>query len=95
VSEIAMAGSRTVSATEFKAKCLDILDRVGSRELERVVITKRGVAVAVLVPPPAPATQVEQLPGFLRDSVIIPPEVDLTAPVLDEPFAAEQGNIHR
>jgi integrase len=27
-----MAGSRIVSASEFKAKCLDILDRVGRRE---------------------------------------------------------------
>lgn len=90
-----MAGSRTVNATEFKAKCLDILDRVGSRELDRVVITKRGVAVAVLVPPPAPAAQVEQLPGFLRGSVVIPTDTDLTAPVLDELFAAEQGDIHR
>jgi hypothetical protein len=37
-----MARSRTLSATEFKAKCLDILDRIGRRELEEVVITKRG-----------------------------------------------------
>jgi hypothetical protein len=33
-----MAGSRTVSASEFKAKFLDILDRVGRREFEQVVI---------------------------------------------------------
>jgi prevent-host-death family protein len=90
-----MAGSRTVNATEFKAKCLDILDRMASREFDRVVITKRGVAVAVLMPPPSSAAEIEQLPGFLRDSVVIPPEIDLTAPVLDEPFAAEKGDVHR
>jgi prevent-host-death family protein len=89
-----MARSRTLSATEFKAKCLDILDRVGRRELEEVVITKRGVAVGVLVPPPAQAAEVEQLPGYLRGSVVIPPEIDLTAPIADEPFAADQGEIH-
>ncbi len=90
-----MAGSRIVSASEFKAKCLDILDRVGNRELERVVITKRGVAVAVLVPPAAEAAQVERLHGFLRGSVVIPPEVDLTAPVVDEAFVADRDEIHR
>ena len=35
------------------------------------------------------------LHGFLRGSVVIPPEADLTAPVTDEVFAAEAGKIHR
>jgi prevent-host-death family protein len=90
-----MADHRVVSASEFKAKCLDILDRIRSRELERVVITKRGVAVAVLVPLAAKAAEVERLHGFLRGSVVIPPEIDLTAPVADEAFAADQDEIHR
>jgi hypothetical protein len=41
---------------------------------------------------PAP---VGGLHGFLRGSVVIPPEVDLTAPVTDEVFAAEEGKLHR
>lgn len=89
-----MPATQTISATEFKVKCLDILDRIKSRELERVVITKRGRVVAVLVPPADEAAQVRQLHGFLRGSVIIPPDVDLTAPVLDEPFAAEEGDLY-
>ena len=91
-----MAASRIVTASEFKAKCLDILDRIRSKELERVVITKRGVPVAVLVPPPADAAEVARLHGFLRGSVIVvPPDIDLTAPVADEAFAADEGAIHR
>ncbi len=90
-----MAGSQILSASEFKAKCLEILDRVGRRELAQVVITKRGVAVAVLVPPPAAAVEVERLHGFLRGSVVIPPDIDLTAPVADEALAADEGEIHR
>jgi prevent-host-death family protein len=38
-----------MSATEFKAKCLAVLDRVHTRQ-ETVVITKRGRVVARLVP---------------------------------------------
>jgi prevent-host-death family protein len=44
-----------VPATEFKAKCLQLMDRVAERR-ETFVITKRGRPVAKLVPadPPAP-----------------------------------------
>jgi prevent-host-death family protein len=89
-----MAAHRIVSASEFKAKCLDILGRIRSREWERVVVTKRGVPVAVLLPPPAEAIAIERLHGFLRGSVVVPPEVDLTAPI-DEASAADDGAIHR
>jgi len=41
---------------------------------------------------PAP---VGGLHGFMRGSVVIPPEVDLTAPVTDEVFTAEEGKLHR
>jgi prevent-host-death family protein len=81
--EVSMPGCRTVSASDFKAKCLKILDRIHSRELERVVVTKRGVPVAVLVPPPVDALEVERLHGFLRGSVVVPPGLDLTAPIAD------------
>lgn len=38
-----------IPATEFKAKCLDLMDRVAERH-EIYVITKRGKPVAKLVP---------------------------------------------
>lgn len=84
-----------ISATEFKAKCLDILDRISERQLESVTITKRGMPVAMLVRLPAQIEQVGQIHGFLRGSVIIPPDVDLTEPVIDEEFAADNSELHR
>ena len=89
-----MASSEIVSATEFKAKCLEILDRVSSRQVERVIITKRGNVAAVLVPPDATAEQVKQLHGFLRGSVKIPADLDLTKAVSDQHFVAEEGELH-
>jgi prevent-host-death family protein len=89
-----MSTALTISASEFKAKCLDILDRVADRTLERVVITKRGRVVAMLTPPEDTATAVRQVHGFLRGSVAIPPGFDLTAPIADETFAAEHGVLH-
>lgn len=41
---------KTVSATEFKAKCLAILDEV-NRTGEPVTVLKRGKPVAQLLPP--------------------------------------------
>lgn len=44
-----------VAATEFKARCLELMDRVAERR-ETYIITKRGKPVAKLVPadPPRP-----------------------------------------
>lgn len=89
-----MATSQTISASEFKAKCLQILDRLGTRKLDRVVITKRGKPVAVLTPPEADAVAVHGIHGFMRGSVTVPQGLDLTAPALDEPFGAESGALH-
>ncbi len=42
---------RTVSATEFKAHCLALMDEV-ARTGDEIVITKHGKVVAKLVAPP-------------------------------------------
>ena len=41
--------SKQMSAAEFKAKCLDVLDQVAEHR-ESVVVTKRGKPVARVVP---------------------------------------------
>ena len=81
--------TETISASEFKAKCLSILNRLASHELKRVTITNRGQPVAVLTPPERQADAVRGIYGFMRGSVIIADDVDLTDPVLDEPFTSE------
>jgi antitoxin (DNA-binding transcriptional repressor) of toxin-antitoxin stability system len=88
-----MAATQTISASEFKAKCLNILDRLDKHELDRVIITKRGRTVGVLLPPQTVAVQ--DLYGSMRGSVIIPEGFDLTEPVFDEPFDAAEGILHR
>ena len=91
---LAMDTTQTISATEFKAKCLDILNRLSARKLTRVMITKRGRVVAVLTPPLDDAAAVRALSGCMSGSVIIPPGVDLTAPT-EEVWDAESGVLHR
>lgn len=89
MSEIA-----SISASEFKAKCLDILKRLDQHEFERVVITKRGRPIAVLTPVESEASAVAAIYGFMRDSVVGTQAIDLTEPILDESFGAAEGQVH-
>jgi hypothetical protein len=86
--------TQTISASHFKARCLEIFDRLADRSLERVTITKRGRVVGVLLPPDTEVDAIRQLHGFLRGSVVVPPGIDLTEPISDEPFGAEDGILH-
>jgi prevent-host-death family protein len=70
-----LAMSRVIKASEFKAKCLAVLDEV-ERTREPVVITKRGKPVAQLVPH---VTVKTKLWGLLKDELFI--EGDIISPI--------------
>jgi prevent-host-death family protein len=84
-----------IAASEFKAKCLELMDRLAARKLDRIVVTKRGRPVAVLSPPPTPEEVADAFFGFMKGSVGAPDDFDFTAPVLDEPLDAAEGILHR
>ncbi len=90
-----MPDTHSISASDFKATCLDIIKQLGDGTLERVVITRRGKPVAVLTPPVSHADSVRNLHGFMRGSVAFPEESDATQPALDDRFDAEDGILHR
>jgi prevent-host-death family protein len=71
---MAMSRPRAVSATEFKARCLGLLERV-ARTGEPLVVTRRGRPVAKVVPVEVPA------PRHLRGSVTV--HADVVGPILD------------
>ena len=66
---------RTIKASEFKAKCLKIMDEVAATG-EPVVITKNGVPITQLVPA---RRRPETLFGALKGSLAT--RGDITAPV--------------
>lgn len=57
--------TRTISATEFKARCLELMDDVATRRVTYVV-TKRGVPIAELVPTAAPSVSPI---GFMQGTI--------------------------
>ncbi len=88
-------GALEIAASEFKAKCLDLMDQLAARKLTRIVVTKRGRPVAVLTPPPTRGEVAEGLFGCLKGRMVAPTDFDFTAPVLDEPLDAAEGILHR
>lgn len=79
---------REMNASEFKAKCLAVLDEVQATG-EPVVILKRGKPVAELIPPLPPAEGYAQ--DALRGSVKI--RGDVLEPVLPaDAWEAEGGD---
>jgi prevent-host-death family protein len=79
-----------IPATEFKARCLELMDRVAERR-ETFVITKRGKPVAKLVPMERKTK--DTIFGCLRDkgsitgdiiSPVLPPEAWETLNEWDE-----------
>lgn len=92
----------TLNVTEFKAKCLGVLDRLSRGELSRVTVTRRGRPVAIAHPPPTPAA-VPTLETFdweawraeLRAIDLgLPADFDWTQPILDEAVLDEwEANI--
>ena len=67
----------TVPATEFKAKCLELMDRVAQRR-ETFVITKRGKPVAKLVP----VDRKSKEPLFGRLRYLVEEAGDIMGPVV-------------
>jgi len=68
--------TRTISAAEFKATCLDLLDRVAETGLN-VVITKRGRPVARVMPM---VNKPRRLVGAMKDEIEI--RGDIISPLL-------------
>jgi prevent-host-death family protein len=63
---------KNIPATEFKAKCLDLMDRVAEKR-ETFIITKRGAPVAKLTPVDAKAK--DTLFGCFRSQLAIAGDV--------------------
>ncbi len=84
ISESAM---RTMKASEFKAKCLAVMDEVAATG-EPVTITKNGKPVATLVPPGAEQAKVTSLFGLHRGQIEI--LGDIISPVGEDEWEALQ-----
>ena len=77
---------QTISATEFKARCLKLLDEV-ERTGEPLTITKRGRPVAQLVPP------VPREKGYPQDT--LRGSVRILGDIISPPLPPEAWDANR
>ena len=75
-----------INVTDFKAKCLALFKELEARRYTKVVVTRRGKPIAELAPA---QTEVPDPYGCLAGRAIIPRELDLTSPILEDVPEAE------
>lgn len=73
--------TKTMSVSEFKATCLELIDAMHAGTIRGITLTKRGKPFVSLVPSPGMRPS-DRLFGALAGSVTVPAELDLTAPVV-------------
>ena len=83
-----------ITASEFKAKCLDIFKRINDGRLRKVIVTRRGKVVAEIGPPMSDKANFLRFLGSMKGSVTVPDGVDLVAPIFDGEINAEQGILY-
>lgn len=84
-----------MTVTEFKAKCLDLFDKLYRREIDSVTLTKRGTTVGILYPPQLNRDEALRWHGFMQGrSHAIDTGFDLAAPIAaDQEFEPEFENL--
>ena len=74
---------RTVAASEFEARCLELLDDVAQNGHE-LVITRRGKPVARVVPAEPPRSLVGSVEFLVSDDELIAPLHEEWEPTFEE-----------
>lgn len=92
-----------ISVTEFKAKCLELIDKLSRHEIDSIELTKRGKPVAVVsAKEPRQAKTVEDVLDQFKDFqarmagsiTILDPTFDLTQPIVDiDDIEAYHGRV--
>jgi len=70
----------TIGVTDFKSKCLGLIDDVAKGKTGRVVLLKHNRPIAAIVPFPGKSEECIDLWGAMRGTVTVAPGVDLTDP---------------
>ena len=92
-----------ISVTEFKSKCLELLDKISRNEIDSIEVTKHGKPHALVTQTTRrkPKTRDEAMAELkawqksMKGTIeILDPDIDLTKPVFDaEDFDAYRGKV--
>jgi prevent-host-death family protein len=85
---------QSLSISDFKTRCLDLLKQVGEGRIGTLTVTRHGKPVAVVTAPPSQVDEARSVFGAMRGKVHIPASVDLTDPVYEGDSVAGRGLLH-
>lgn len=86
---------KTIGVTEFKAKCLALIDEVATGRLDRVQLTKRGRAVAeISKPSPVRSEATGSSYGCMKGKIWIDTTWDATGALADVQWDAKAGILY-
>lgn len=77
------AREATLSASDFKARCLEVMRQIEKGELQRVTVTRRGKSVAVLQGVQHEKPYKDDF-GFMRGLIHLAPDYDPFEQVIEE-----------
>lgn len=95
---MATIAEKTLSMTEFKATCLELMDAAAARRIERLHLTKRGKPFVTLevveTATPAKRPTFDEVFGSMKGTTGLPPGVDIkTLLYSDEDRAAQEARF--
>jgi prevent-host-death family protein len=87
----------SIGVTEFKSKCLGLIDNVAQGKTDRIILLKHNQPVAAIVPIEKSDADPFELWGAMRDTFTILPGVDLTEPMEDvwDAWDAKVWNVEK
>jgi hypothetical protein len=88
-----MPQTLTIDESAFQSAIPALVEGLGTGAIDLVEMTRDGRVVAILSPPHAAPETGADIYGFMRGSVLIAPDYDLTAPVLERFLADEQDHF--
>jgi prevent-host-death family protein len=75
-----MKNAQKIAAGEFKSKCLKLMDDVAHDHTE-LVVTKRGKPLVKIIPYQEPEKATRSAYGWMKGTITIPDDLDLTQPM--------------
>jgi antitoxin (DNA-binding transcriptional repressor) of toxin-antitoxin stability system len=83
--------AQVLTVTDFKARCLELFDRLTNGSLDCIEVTRRGKVVAIIKPPAAAEDEARSVHGSMKGMALVAPGFDLTQPILDDDLEVAEG----
>jgi antitoxin (DNA-binding transcriptional repressor) of toxin-antitoxin stability system len=83
--------AKVLSVTDFKARCLELFDRLTDGTVDCIKVTRRGKPVAIVTAAEETKASFQDVIDRMKGTVHVPSGVDIIGPAFDGEINAEKG----